>query len=521
MLVSPKHKKILLNLRDPEKVTGVIPRSRVVSIQGRDIVAVEHDLEEVRVLRNIGIQAPSPVRNYYNWPGLYKPFSHQLDTVEFFTLNPRAFCLNDMGTGKSLSVLWAYDYLRSIGAVKKLLVISPLSTLERTWGDEVFRHFNHLEFAVLHGTSEQRRKRLAMDCDIYIINHDGIKSAELLKQLSERTDIDLVVVDEIAAFRNSSTERWKALNKLLNGDKKRNLPPKSWAWGLTGTPIPNEPTDAWAQVRLVRPGDTSYKYFTSFRDAVMKQVTQFKWMAKSDALNTVHQYMQPAIRFAREDCIDLPPTTYLDRHVELGAEQARMYKQMLAKFKAEFEGGQITALNEAVKVNKLLQIVCGAAYTEDGDVTIPTTERVACVKEVIEESASKVIVFVPFTAALQGLADDLRKDYSVEVIHGGVSKTERDRIFGDFQNGSHPKVLVANAGTMSHGLTLTAADTIVWYSPVHSAEIYEQANARIVRPGQKRNTRIVRIEGSDLERRMYAKLERRTSTQGTLLGMFK
>lgn len=520
MLVAQQQKKLLLNLRDPEKVTAVIPRSRVVNIQGRDVVAVEHDLDEVRVLRNIGIPAPSPIRYYYPWSGLYKPFQHQLETAEFLTLNPRAFCLNDMGTGKTMSVLWAFDYLRSVGKVKRMLVISPLSTLERTWGDELFRNCNHLEFAVLHGTAAQRRARLDLDCDVYVINHDGIKSADLLDRLIKREDIDLVVVDEIASFRNSSTERWKALNKLINGDAKKNIQPKPWAWGLTGTPIPNAPTDAWAQVRIIRPESNGFRFFGQFRDAVMKQVSQFKWVARDSSLDTVHNLMQPAVRFSRQECIDLPPTTYLDRHVDLSPEQTKLYKEMLNRFRAEFDGGQITALNEAVKVNKLLQIVAGAAYTEDGDVTIPSKERVECVREVIEESGSKVIVFVPFTAALEQVADLLRQDFTVEVVHGGVSKNERDRIFGDFQNGNDPKVLVANAGTMSHGLTLTAADTIVWYSPVHSAETYEQANARIVRPGQTRNTRIVRIEGSDLERRMYDKLEKRTTTQGTLLGMF-
>lgn len=521
MLVSEPHRKLLLNLQQPEKVTSIIPRSRMVSVKGRDIVAVEHDLDEVRVLRNIGISAPSPVRYYYDWSGSYTPFSHQVDTTEFLTLNPRAFCLNDMGTGKSVSVLWAYDYLRSVGRLQRMLVISPLSTLERTWGDEVFRHFAHLDFAVLHGTAAQRSQRLAKDCHVYIINHDGIKSANMLDELTRRLDIDLVVVDEIASFRNASTQRWKALNFLVNGSAKKNVPPKTWVWGLTGTPIPNAPTDAWAQVRLIRPDLQQYRFFGQFRDAVMRQITQFKWVSKTTALETVYDLMQPAVRFSRAECLDLPPTTYLDRHAALSKEQAALYKEMLNKFRAEFEGGHITALNEAVKVNKLLQIVAGAAYSDDGDVTIPCKERVECVREVIEESGSKVIVFVPFTAALQQVAADLGRSFTVEVVHGGVSKAARDRIFGEFQNGNDPKVLVANAGTMSHGLTLTAADTIVWYSPVHSAEIYEQANARIVRPGQTRNTRIVRVEGSDLERRMYDKLQRRTTTQGTLLDMFK
>jgi SNF2 family DNA or RNA helicase len=513
MLISPKHKKILLNLREPERVTSIIPRSRVVNVQGRDIVAVEHGLDESRVLRNIGIHVPSPVRYYYDWPGIYKPYAHQEETVDFLTMNPRSFCLNDMGTGKSVSVLWAYDWLKSIGAVNKLLIISPLSTLERAWGDEIFRHFPERSVGVLHGTAQHRVDVLAQDHDIYLINHDGIKNKNLLKLLVEREEIDIIVVDEIASFRNSSTERWKALRAITR--------PRHWVWGLTGTPIPNEPTDAWAQIKIINP-DGGTKFYGTFRDSVMKQLSQFKWVARPGALDIVRAAMRPAIRYDRADCIDLPPTTYADRHVALSTEQSALYKQMLQKFKAEFEGGQITALNEAVRVNKLLQICVGVAYSEEGDVEIPSPGRVEALKEVIEEAGGKVIVFVPFTGALKAVAAKLAEDYTVGVIHGETSKPARDDILGNFQNSDGaPRVLVANPGTMSHGLTLTAASVIVWFSPIHSAEIYEQANARIVRPGQKRNTLIVRMEGSDLERRMYDKLQTRTKVQGTLLSMFE
>ena len=291
-------------------------------------------------------------------------------------------------------------------------------------------------------------------------------------------------------------------------------------WGLTGTPIPNEPTDAWAQCRLIAPGAVP-KFYGAFRDQVMKQLTQFKWAARDGSLALVHSIMQPAIRFKREDCIDLPPTTYMDRQVELTKEQLHLYKDMVTRFAAEYQGGQITAVNEAVKLGKLLQIVCGTVYGPDGGITIPAKPRIDAVLEIVEQSNAKVIVFVPLTGALNALAEALRAHYSVAVVHGQVSKTQRDGIFADFMQPNGVKVLVAQPGTMAHGLSLTSADTICWYAPTNSAEIYQQANARIVRPGQKRNTLIVRVQGSEVERRMYDRLERRETMQGTLLGMFK
>jgi SNF2 family DNA or RNA helicase len=515
MLVVKKHQKLILNLREPERVLALIPTAQLVEHNDKNLVVVPHRLDEVRVLRNLGFDTPHPVRYYYEFTGRFKPYEHQVQTVEFLDTNEAAFCLNDMGSGKTVSVLWAYDYARQRGAAAKMLVLGPLSTLERTWADEVFHSTPHLTCVTLHGTAEKRLKRLETNADIFVINHDGIKSKPVLERLEamvESGEISHVVVDELASFRNAATERWKALNRLTKNAKVK--------WGLTGTPIPNEPTDAWAQIRLISPGRVP-KYFTAFREAVMRQMGQYKWVSRDNALEHVYSVMQPAIRFSREQCIDLPPTTYMTREVQLSPEQSGAYKQMLAKFRADFSQGQVTAVNEAAKLMKLLQIVCATVYTDDGNVILPAPHRVETVEEIIDEAGAKVIVFVPLTGALENLAAALSKKYSVAVIHGGTSKAERDRIFGEFQRDKNPRVLVANPGAMSHGLTLTAANVIVWFAPINSAEIYEQANARIVRPGQKLNTLIVHIEGSALERKMYERLQRKTHTQGLLLEMFK
>ena len=512
MLVSKKHRKLVLHLREPGKVTAIIPTAREFTFKGRRLVAVPHRLDEVRVLRNIGIDAPAPMDFYYDWPGLYPPFAHQRITAAFLATHPRAFCLNGMGSGKTLAVLWAFDYLRKQGLVRRLLVVGPLSTLERTWGDEVFRHFPEWNFAAVHGAREKRHKLLEGDYDVFAINHDGIKSKETLQRIIAREDIDLIVFDELAVFRNQSTDRWKAANALAKT--------RQCVWGLTGTPTPNAPTDAYAQIKLVNPSRAP-RHFGQFRDMTMRQLSQFKWVPREGATQVVHDCMQPAVRFATADCVDLPPTTFITREAELTPAQQRAYKEMLDRLRAEVAGSQITAVNEAVKLGKLVQICSGTAYTPDGEVTIPAHTRIELVREIIEEAEGKVIVFVPFTAALQHVAEALARDFTVEVVHGQTPKAVRDRVFGAFQRAADPRVLVANAAAMSHGLTLTAANVIVWFAPITSAEVYEQANARIVRPGQKRHTTIVHIEGSAVERQMYARLQKKGRMQGLLLDLFR
>jgi len=514
MIVSKKHKALVLKLRNPDLVTTVIPSSKILNVKGNKYVAVRHGLDEVKVLRNIGIQAPSPIHYYYDWPGRFKPFNAQREAAGFFTLNNRAFNLSEMGTGKTMATLWAFDYLRSMGAALKALIVTPLSTLERTWADEIFNHFPHLNASVLYGNRDKRLRMLNTDADIYLINHDGIKVSGFVEAIQARTDINLVIIDEIAQVaRNAGTGRYSCLKRICAGRD---------VWGLTGTPTPNAPTDAWAQCRLVSP-DKVPVYFNRFKDAVMKQITQYVWVPRPNAMDIVYQSMQPAIRFTRDECVDLPPCMYETRQTELTPEQSSLYKQMLTKLKAEAEEGQILAVNEAVKAQKLIQIACGVAYTSDGDnVVAHPGPRLEVLREVIEEAGTKVIVFVPFVGVLNYVADFLRAhQITVECIHGSVSKAERDRIFQDFQHSSYPKVLVAQPAAMSHGLTLTSASTIVWYAPITSADIFEQANARITRPGQKHNQFIVMIEGTEIERKYYKRLKDKQKLQGTLLDLVR
>lgn len=207
----------------------------------------------------------------------------------------------------------------------------------------------------------------------------------------------------------------------------------------------------------------------------------------------------------------------------MSSEQQKAYKSMLSSLQAEYAEGKITAVNEAIKASKLMQIALGYVYGEDDTVVeLPNNNRLEVLLETVESSEGKSIVFVPFTAALRKVSDFLtKKGISNEIIDGSTSKTERDRIFGLFQRTEEPKVLVANPQAMSHGLTLTAATTIVWFGPVHSNEIYQQACARVRRPGQKHTTVIVHVVSTKYEEKVYERLKNKQSLQGTLLELMK
>ena len=516
MLVVEKAKALALKLNNPNRVLDAIATAKALVVRGIQIVVTPHRLDEVKVLRNLGIKAPSPIIHYYNWPGQFTPFDHQRETAAFLTLNHRCLVLNEIGTGKTQSALWAADYLLKTKKIKKVLILSPLSTLERVWGDGIFTGLVHRKFVVLHGTAEKRLKLLRTDAQFYIVNHDGFP---IIKDEAIGM-FDLVIVDEAAALRNPSTQRFKIFRRWLDYNPDVRL------WLMTGTPTPNDPTDAWALAKLVG-SPYCTKTYTAFREQVMMKLGQWKFVPRPESVDIVKHILQPAVRYTRDECFDLPETIIQTRQVELTAEQKKHYTQMLRHFVTEMAaervtGGTITAVNEAVKIQKLVQIACGVAYGDDGqNIMLDCSPRINLVKEVIEEAGEKVILFVPLTGTLHMLEKELSKHWTVDVVNGEVSAGKRNKIFDDFQKQSDPRVLIAHPGTMAHGLTLTSASTIIWYGPINSNEIYVQANGRIERIGKRNVSNVIHIEATDLEHKMYERLRNKQKLQGLLLDLIQ
>jgi SNF2 family DNA or RNA helicase len=262
----------------------------------------------------------------------------------------------------------------------------------------------------------------------------------------------------------------------------------------------------------------------------MKQISQFRWRPKSkalgdgvDALDVVYAALSPSIRFSLEECVDIPPTTFIHRHVPLTPSQQKAYNEMRTALVTETDDGRVSAANEGVKASKLVQIATGCVRLPDGRPALLDAEpRMAETLTLVRASASKAIVFVPFVFAIHTVAEYLRKaGLTVEVVYGAVTKAERDRIFGLFQNAPDPHVLVCQPEVMAHSLTLTAASTSIWYAPYTKASIFEQANCRTPRPGQKLKTLVAMIGGTPIEKLIYQRLAAKQSMQGILLEMVR
>lgn len=508
-VVYPNFKQVVLPFR-ADLHQMLQPSARTISVRGQPMLVIPHLEDTTRLLRNLGHNIAGPIQYYYDWAG-GSPFDSQRVTADLLSTNPRAYVLSEMGVGKTRAALFAYDYLRRIGAARRCLIVAPLSTLVSVWENEIFECFPHLQTGVLYGDRKKRLKILGQDADCYIVNHDGVEV--LHSELFQRSDIDTLLVDELAVYRNARAARWKSLRPIVQRAK--------YAWGLTGAPTPNEPTDAYGQIKLLTPERVGFS-LKSFRDRTMRQLSAFVWIPRKEANDIVVSSMQPSVRFTREECFDLPPTTYSSRHIDMDPNAAKLYKKMLDELAVQVKAKEVTAANEGVKLSKLLQLASGFIYDETGTGHyIGGVARFRAIIEIIEATEQKVIVFGPFRYLVTLIGQVLAKKYTTAIIHGETPKAERDAAFIGFQRSRDPRIIVAHPKTMAHGLTLTAADTIIWAAPITSLEVYEQANARITRSGQRHSTHIVHVQSSPVEKYVYDRLKRKARMQGALLEMFK
>jgi SNF2 family DNA or RNA helicase len=501
-------KALLLKLRNPKRVTETVPKSTEV----RDNeVLVNWGIDEMHTLKRLNINVPSPIQSQYTWTGKHAPFDHQKKTSAFFTMNRKSFCFNEQGTGKTASAIWAADYLMKQGKINRVLVICPLSIMDSAWREDLFTFAPHRSVDIAHGASKKRKAILEQGAEFVIINYDGVEIVS--KEIAEG-GFDLIVVDEATHYKNTQSQRWKTLRRLVKDD--------TWLWMMTGTPAAQSPLDAYGLAKMVNP-DAVPRFFGSFRDMVMRKITQFRWIVKPEATDLVFNVLQPAIRFTKEECLDLPDMTYVKRKVELTRQQKKYYDLLKKKLVMTVGGDEITAINAAVVMNKLLQISAGAVYTDEGDtLEFDIKHRYKVLREVIDESSQKVLIFVPFKHTIDILTDKLRNDgITTEVIRGDVPVTRRTDIFKRFQTTNEPRVLVIQPQSAAHGVTLTAANTVVWWGPTPSLETYAQANARVHRSGQKHPCTVVQLQGSAVEQRVYSLLDNRIDVHTKMIDLYK
>src|SRR5208282_1262596 len=364
---------------------------------------------------------------------------------------------------------------------------------------------------LLHGSRKDRLRLLEEPADVYVINHDGLKV--IYKELLARKDITVLAIDELSAYRNNS-DRTKLMKRFA-----RNF---DTVWGLTANPRPNAPTDIYQQVKVVTPA-RGPKTFKAAQEMLMTKVSNYVWKPKPGANEIAFDWMQPAVRFALDDVVELPDAITRPIHVDLSKQQEKVYNTVKKDLVALVREKKIAALNAGAAMGKLLQVAGGWVYSQAPQfVRLDASPRVGALIDLIEAAAHKVIVCIPYRHMIEGINGifgRLKVDFDYCMVHGDTK--DRSELFTLFQKTDKYHCMLVHPVVASHGLTLTAANTIIWYIPLTSYDTYEQMNARINRTGQQHKTQILEMRATPIEERLYRLLRTKETGQNKLLELFE
>jgi SNF2 family DNA or RNA helicase len=402
-----------------------------------------------------------------------------------------------------------------------MLVLCPKSIVEPAWLADARKFVPHLRAVAGTGPSKKKDEQALQPwVDIFITNHDSISHMSAKALLS----FDTICIDESTAFKGNTSARTKQLHNYVKTGKWRNR------IGMSGTPMPQSILDLWGQLYFVNPDDTPI--FTTWRHEttvprlirVGKQtITTYDEKPRiRDAITAM--YSSTIIRYAKEDCLDLPPQTMRTMTIQLSPALRKLYDQIEKEAVLELETGDVTAVHAGALAQKLLQVASGFAYGTDTDgkghlAHKFSEERYELIGELVSERQHSLVAFT-FKAQRDFLIKEMDARKIKYAVLDGDTK-DKTPIVEAYQRGEY-QTLLCNPQSVAHGLTLTRGDTIIWAGATANLEHFAQFNARIDRVGQTKHNEVILIEADKTyEQSLYKKLLGKHVSQLDLLDMLK
>lgn len=444
----------------------------------------------------------------------FVPHEYQKFAIEKIIELPEAGLLMDMGLGKTSITLTAINSLMyDMFEVSKVLVIAPKRVAEDTWTTEAGKwdHLQHLRISRVLGNQRGRLAALATEADIYVINRENV--VWLVEQCRKTWPFDMIVVDELSSFKSNQAKRFKALKQVR--------PLASRFVGLTGTPAPNGLLDLWPQMYLIDRGERLGKNITGYRNRYFypgksNGFVVYSYEPKPGAEEAIQQRIADiCISMKAEDYLHMPELIVNDIPVYMDPAEVDRYQELEREKLMAVDGEQITALNAAAVYNKLLQMANGSVYTDDNTVVDIHSKKLEALAEILDTSNGQpVLVFYNFRHDYDRLMSAF-KNYKPRTL-----RCQTD--IRDWNAGRVP-LLLAQPASMGHGLNLqSGGHIIVWYGLNWSLELYQQANARLYRQGQKQGVIIHRlVTKGTVDEEVIKRLESKDVTQDSLLDALK
>ncbi|MBR0366057.1 MAG: DEAD/DEAH box helicase, partial [Clostridia bacterium] len=392
--------------------------------------------------------------------------------VEFILTHPISALFLECGLGKTVTTLTAIEELMyGRFEVGKVLIIAPLRVAMTTWTGETekWEHLKNLRLSRALGSAAEREKALKADADVYIINRENVE------WLVNNYDFnfDMVVIDELSSFKSHQSKRFKALRKVRPKVKR--------IVGLTGTPAPNGLMDLWAEINILDMGQRLSRYISRYRYEYFKPdkrngMVIYSYKPLPDAEERIYAKLSDiCISMKASDQLKMPERVDNVVTVEMNEKEREMYKTLEKEMLLPFADGDIDAVNAAALSNKLLQMANGAVYDENGNVRNIHSRKLDALEDLIEAANGKpVLVYYSYKHD---------RDRIMDRFPAREIKTEKD--ISDWNSGKIT-IGLAHPASCGHGLNQqSGGSTIIWFGLTWSLELYQQANARLYRQGQR------------------------------------
>lgn len=440
----------------------------------------------------------------------FKPHAYQTQAIDWILEHEKCGLLLPMGAGKTVSTLTAISYLELIDT-SHVLIIGPKRVVETTWPDEVAKwsHTKHMRYQLIDAAMAKGKGQLDLSCEVHLVGKENVTA--LVETHSKDWPWDMVVIDELSTFKNPRSKRFKALRTIMPRVKR--------FVGLTGTPAPNGIPDLWSQIYLMDRGARLGRTLGQFRQKYLMPGRRsgyivYDWKVQEGAEAAIYEKLSDiCMSIQTGDLSKLPPLTMINENIELPKTAMNAYKKFQRDKVLELGDDEtLLSANAGVLCGQLLQMASGEIYTEQATKKIHSAKLEALEGLVEASNGQPVMVFYYFKHELERLKTALDKEYQVREL----SSPDDVRDWND----GLIDVLLLHPASAGHGLNLQEGGcTAIWYTlPNWNLELYQQANARIYRQGQKKAVTIYHLLAKGtVDEDMLQALEGKEVTQKRLI----
>ena len=462
-----------------------------------------------------------------------KPYAHQLTALEKSWNKETYAYFMEMGTGKTKVLIDNASMLYDKGKINGLLIIAPKGVV-KTWHEqEIPAHLpNHIENVTVlwqaNITKGQSKKlgtlfKTGEELHVLITNVEAFSTTKgtdfAAKFISSHNT--LMAIDESTTIKNPKAQRTKNILKLSTRTKYRRI--------MTGSPITKNPLDLYSQCEFLSPWLLDYTSYYAFRNRYAEMKTMhihgrsIQVVDKFQNLGELSETLQGfSYRVLKEDCLDLPDKNFTKRQITLTPDQRKLYNQMKETALAHLNGKQATTMTVLTQLMRLHQITCGHFTADDGTIQRVASNRVNELIEILSEMEGKAIIWAHYQWDIKDIIKEIVKVYgpgSVVDYYGLTPQSERQDNIRKFQDDPKCRFMVGTPSTGGYGITLTAANTVIYYSNGYDLEKRLQSEDRAHRIGQKKNVTYVDIIAEDtVDEKIVKALRKKINIASEVLG---